>query len=62
MSKRPISWDLLIQAWEYERGGAKMLDEFWSSAEVDFSALELDDVIGDIVIALKEARKANAIR
>jgi 5'-deoxynucleotidase YfbR-like HD superfamily hydrolase len=54
--------DLLVQAWEYERGGARMLDEFWSSADADFSGLELDDVIVDIVTALKEARKADAIR
>ncbi|MBO0720955.1 MAG: HD family hydrolase, partial [Blastocatellia bacterium] len=31
--------DLLLQAFEYEKGGARRLQEFWESAEEDFAGL-----------------------
>ncbi|MBX3279498.1 MAG: HD family hydrolase [Acidobacteria bacterium] len=41
--------DLLLQAREYERGGARSLSEFWDSAGDDFTALGLDDLIEDLI-------------
>jgi putative hydrolase of HD superfamily len=49
--------DLLLQAYEYEKGGARNLQEFWKSAEDDFAELELDGLIEDLVDALKERRQ-----
>ena len=46
--------DLLLQAYEYERGGAKAMDEFWQNA--DFASLGLDDLIGDVIAALQQKR------
>ncbi len=46
--------DLLLQAFEYERGGAKAMSEFWENA--DFASLGLDDLIGDVVAALQQRR------
>jgi putative hydrolase of HD superfamily len=48
--------DLLFQAREYERGGARSLEEFRQNAETDFSALGLDELIGDLVSILKQKR------
>ncbi len=50
--------DLLLQSLEYERGGAKSLDEFWETAEEDFERLGLGELIGDLVAALRAARPA----
>ena len=46
--------DLLLQAYEYERGGAQAMNEFWQNA--DFASLGLDDLIGDVVMALQQRR------
>ena len=54
--------DLLLQAHEYERGGAKSLDEFWSNAETDFSMLDIDYLVGDLVAAITSGRGVNAKR
>ena len=51
--------DLLFQAREYERGGARSLDEFWANAETDFSNLGLSDLIDDLVADLKQERSVN---
>lgn len=45
--------DLLLQAREYEKGGANNLAEFWENADVDFAKLGLDGLIADILSALK---------
>ncbi len=45
--------DLLLQAREYEKGGAKNLGEFWDKAGGDFAKLGIDELIADILIALK---------
>jgi 5'-deoxynucleotidase YfbR-like HD superfamily hydrolase len=48
--------DLLLQAREYERGGARGLHEFWANSEADFSNLAIDELIGDLVEELKNPR------
>ena len=45
--------DLLLQAREYEKGGANGLAEFWDNADEDFAKLGLDALIADILSALK---------
>ncbi|MBL8203153.1 MAG: HD family hydrolase [Blastocatellia bacterium] len=45
--------DLLLQAREYEKGGAKNLGEFWDKADEDFAKLGIDELIADILAALK---------
>ncbi len=45
--------DLLFQAREYEKGGANNLGEFWDKAEEDFAKLGIDELIADILAALK---------
>jgi putative hydrolase of HD superfamily len=45
--------DLLLQAREYEKGGAKSLGEFWENADEDFARLGLEELIADILAALK---------
>ena len=45
--------DLLLQAREYEKGGANNLAEFWDKADEDFAALGLNELIADILTALK---------
>lgn len=52
--------DLLLQAREYEKGGAQNLQEFWESSETDFSSLQIDDLITDLVKQLTENRKTPA--
>ena len=54
--------DLLLQAREYEKGGARSLQEFWANSEIDFSALGIDDLIVDLIEGLKESRKTSGDR
>lgn len=49
--------DLLLQAQEYEKGGARGLQEFWQSAQADFANLGLDELITDLVARLLAARR-----
>jgi putative hydrolases of HD superfamily len=49
--------DLLLQALEYEKGGACNLLEFWENSETDFSALDIDELVTDLIEHLKESRK-----
>ena len=49
--------DLLIQSREYEKGGARSLQEFWDTADSDFAGLDIDDLISDLVEELKKGRK-----
>jgi len=49
--------DLLLQTREYEKGGARNLQEFWANAETDFSALGIDELLADLIEALKDCRK-----
>ena len=46
--------DLLLQAREYEKGGAQNLSEFWENAEEDFAKLDIAELIADISVLLKE--------
>lgn len=46
--------DLLLQAREYERGGARSMQEFWENAEADFSQLGVDELITDLVEQLQK--------
>jgi putative hydrolase of HD superfamily len=46
--------DLLLQAREYEKGGARSLREFWENSEADFSSLGIDELITDLIAELKE--------
>jgi putative hydrolases of HD superfamily len=50
--------DLLLQAHEYEKGGARGLQEFWQSAQEDFAGLGLDELLKDLVAQLLAARVA----
>jgi len=52
--------DLLLQAREYEKGGAQNLQEFWESSETDFSNLEIDELISDLISELVASRKLPA--
>lgn len=52
--------DLLLQAREYEKGGAQSLQEFWQNSETDFSSLEIDDLITNLVTDLTANRKSQA--
>ncbi len=45
--------DLLLQAREYEQGGAKNLGEFWDQADEVFAKLGIDELLADILPALK---------
>lgn len=49
--------DLLFQALEYEKGGARSLDEFWESAEDDFAKLGISELIEDLISDAKAERK-----
>lgn len=49
--------DLLLQAREYEKGGAKTLQEFWESSEMDFSSLGIDELIAELLEQLKQERE-----
>ncbi len=57
MVKAADKLDLLLQACEYEKGGARNLQEFWESAEEDFAGLGLGELIDDLTRALKEIRE-----
>ncbi len=46
--------DLLLQAREYEKGGARSLGEFWENSEVDFASLGVEDLITDLVERLRK--------
>jgi putative hydrolase of HD superfamily len=48
--------DLLLQAREYEKGGARGLQEFWENAETDFANLGVADLIVDLVEGLQQGR------
>lgn len=52
--------DLLLQAREYEKGGARGLQEFWESAEEDFAGLGLNELLADLVRHLQESRRLMA--
>lgn len=54
--------DLLLQAQEYEKGGASNLQEFWANSETDFSLLGIDDLIGNLIEGLKDSRKTSGNR
>jgi putative hydrolase of HD superfamily len=49
--------DLLMQSREYEKGGARSLQEFWDTADTDFAGLGLDDLISDLIDELKMNRE-----
>lgn len=49
--------DLLVQSREYEKGGARSLQEFWDTADSDFAGLGVDDLISDLIEELKKGRK-----
>jgi len=49
--------DLLMQSREYEKGGARSLQEFWDTADSDFAGLGVDDLISDLIDELKKSRK-----
>jgi putative hydrolase of HD superfamily len=49
--------DLLVQSREYEKGGARSLQEFWDTADSDFAGLGIDELISDLVEELKTGRK-----
>ncbi|MGE0132348.1 MAG: HD family hydrolase [Blastocatellales bacterium] len=48
--------DLLLQSREYEKGGARSLQEFWDTADNDFAGLGVDDLISDLIEELKKSR------
>lgn len=48
--------DLLMQSREYEKGGARSLQEFWDTADSDFAGLGVDDLISDLIEELKKGR------
>jgi putative hydrolase of HD superfamily len=48
--------DLLLQAREYEKGGARALPEFWENAETDFSGLGVEELIADLVETLRRMK------
>ena len=48
--------DLLLQSLEYEKGGARSLQEFWDSADDDFNKLGIEDLIRDLIEDLKKSR------
>ncbi|NDD65494.1 MAG: HD family hydrolase [Acidobacteria bacterium] len=50
--------DLLVQASEYEQGGARALDEFWRNAEDDFARLELGELVADLLSILRANRRS----
>lgn len=46
--------DLLLQAREYEKGGARGLHEFRENSDADFSSLELDELISDLITEVRK--------
>jgi putative hydrolase of HD superfamily len=51
--------DLLLQALEYEKGGARHLQEFWENLEMDFSMLGIDPLVSNLIGELKRQRAEN---
>ena len=51
--------DLLFQAREYEKGGARGLQEFWENAATDFSGLGLAELLDDLLATLTARRENN---
>jgi putative hydrolases of HD superfamily len=49
--------DLLFQAREYEKGGARGLQEFWENAATDFAGLGLEELLDDLLAELTAAGK-----
>lgn len=49
--------DLLLQAREYEKGGANNLGEFWAKAEEDFARLGVESLIADILAAIQYSER-----
>lgn len=49
--------DLLLQAREYEKGGAQNLQEFWQNSELDFSSLKIDELTSGLIEELTASRK-----
>ena len=49
--------DLLFQALEYEKGGARCLDEFWLNSELQASVPELNDLIAGLHRVLLRERE-----
>lgn len=41
--------DLLLQAREYEKGGAQSLGEFWANSETDFSHLGIEELLAGLL-------------
>ncbi|MGH9840400.1 MAG: HD domain-containing protein [Blastocatellia bacterium] len=54
--KAADKFDLLLQSLEYEKGGARSLQEFWDTAGEDFDKLGIEDLIGDLIEDLKKSR------
>lgn len=54
--KAADKFDLLLQSIEYEKGGARSLDEFWESADEEFEKLGIGELIHDLIAALRETR------
>lgn len=48
--------DLLLQAREYEKGGARGLAEFRENSDADFSSLGIGDLIADLIAELRKSR------
>ncbi len=55
--KAADKFDLLMQSREYEKGGARSLQEFWDTADSDFAGLGVDELISDLIEELKKSRK-----
>jgi putative hydrolase of HD superfamily len=49
--------DLVLQAREYEKGGANNLGEFWENAEEDFARLGVEELIADILQAVQHSER-----
>jgi putative hydrolase of HD superfamily len=52
--KAADKFDLLLQAHEYEKGGAKTLGEFGENADEEFARLGTAELMADILAALKK--------
>jgi putative hydrolase of HD superfamily len=58
--------DLLLQAGEYEKGGALSLDEFWVNAEADLAGLGLGelqaDLLDDLLAGMRASRPRSQVK
>ena len=61
MVKAADKLDLLVQSREYEKGGARSLQEFWDTADSDFAGLGVDDLISDLIEELKEQEELGGV-